>query len=176
TLLHVRDYSGDDARARAATTVPADGAGAYNFCSKGCGKEDRGEEDNQEAGAQRPVRQGSGREAPGPPVAAWKGVARDSSSECGAARRWDSLFATTTNRRNTRRRASPRVRTASTGRTSRSHTRSTARSRASLCLTTSRASAATRTACSAGALVHPASAMASERRPAPARSTTWRSI
>src|SRR5712692_543896 len=72
TLLAVRDASADDAGDRAATSVPAKGAGAYASCKESCGQKGRGEQDGQQAGAQRPVRQVSCREAPGPPFAAWK--------------------------------------------------------------------------------------------------------
>jgi hypothetical protein len=89
TLLAVRDASAHDAGDRAATSVPAKGAGAYVSCKESCGQEGRGEQDGQQAGAQRPVRQVSCREAPGPPFAAWKAqVVRAAGSgdqvECGA--------------------------------------------------------------------------------------------
>lgn len=72
TLRAVRDASADDAGDRAATIVPAKCAGAYVSCKETCGQKGRGEQDGQQARAQRPVRQVSCREAPGPPFAAWK--------------------------------------------------------------------------------------------------------
>jgi hypothetical protein len=74
TLLALRDPSGDDAGNRGATSVPTDGPAAYDSCKESCGQEDRGEEDGEEAGAERPVRQGSSREAPGPPFVGWKSL------------------------------------------------------------------------------------------------------
>lgn len=86
-LLFVRDPSGDDSGDRAATTVPADGAGAHDFCTESCEQEDRIEKDHQEAGAQKPVRQGSCREAPGPPFAGWKSLGQRTHCSWGTEQR-----------------------------------------------------------------------------------------
>lgn len=55
---------------QSATTAPADAADAAVSRQEDSGEQDRREEDCQEARAQRPVRQGSCREARGPPLAA----------------------------------------------------------------------------------------------------------
>lgn len=78
----MRDPSADDAGDRAAASVPSDGTDAYGSCFEGWSQEDCGEADRQEAGAQGPIRQGSCREAPGPPFAARKSLAVDARWSC----------------------------------------------------------------------------------------------